>query len=157
MSLPRTLVNNFEVWGNQQMDLTTGDTTEWDVGVSQWTDDEAENRGIVDGVCHALSPAVAAQGNTWQDRDCADAGAMFRGVLTRAGAWAAGGFATAVVPCIGFTVGWGPCVVGAATGGFVWGIIYEGYDRVRRAARVAGRSSVGPPAPERLPRIHRRP
>ncbi len=68
----------------------------------------------------------------------------------------AGRFAAAVLPCIGFTVGWGRCVVGPATGRFVWGIIYEGYDAGTTCGRVAGRSSVGRPAPERPPRIHTR-
>ncbi len=72
---------------------------------------------------------------------------MFRSVLTRAGAWTAGGFATAVVPCIGFTVGWGPCAVGPATGGFVWGIIYEGYDAGTTCGRGRGPFQRRPPSP----------
>ncbi len=157
MSLSRTLVNNFEVWGNQQMDLTTGDTTEWDVGVSQWTDDEAKRIAASSAACVTRCPLLSRRKGTPRRigivlmlARCSAASSHPR---ARGGG---GGFATAVVPCIGFTVGWGPCVVGAATGVFVRRIIYEGYDAGTTCGRGHGRSSVGRPAPERLPRIHTR-
>ncbi len=94
MSLLRTLVNNFEVWGNQQMDLTTGATRRSGMSASRSgpTMRQRESRHRRRRVSRAV-PCCRGARNTWEDRECTDAGAMFRGVLTRAGAWAAGGFA----------------------------------------------------------------
>jgi hypothetical protein len=80
-------VNHREFWGVQQVDLNTQATSEWDIGMT--IGGSARNGGLIDLACQSLSPAVEAQaGHVWQGRSCSSAGEMFRGVLTRAGAWA---------------------------------------------------------------------
>jgi len=119
-------INNYELWGIQQMDLSTQSTSEWDIGIH--VNNVAQNGSWFGKMCGMLSPVVAAQAGTWQGRSCGNAGALFRGVLGRAAMWGGGAFAGAAFGCLTSTVAWGVCVSGAATGGFVFGIIVEAYD-----------------------------